>query len=398
MNRLASIISAFDFGRTPFWLLPVASLAPIAAFSTMSVGSDITMFLVPWMDSVRQGGLDSLSGEFSNYTPPYIYLMYLASWLVPLIGSVAAIKLISLPFLLLLSLGLHDLVFQVSRDRRTALGAACAVWLLPTVLANAFIWGQADVIYTACLIWFVAFAMRGRPVVALATFGVAVAFKAQAILLAPVILYLLLSRTIRPRHLFLVPATYAALMVPAVVAGRPWIECFTVYFSQFERFRSLRMTAPNLWQFADRLVVYEVGVVIGLAAALIAGAALAITSTRLRPSPRTLLLVSAASAAFMPFLLPKMHERFFLPAEVLALALAFAVPRYWSIAVLLQIGTLLAYMHYLAGVTRAPQWAVAPVAMAVGLLIVALLEAHRQHSRDLSSPSPDRPQPEASPA
>jgi hypothetical protein len=80
----------------------------------------------------------------------------------------------------------------------------------------------------------------------------------------------------------------------------------------------------------------------------------------------------------MPWILPKMHERFFFPADVLALGLAFALPRYWSAAVLLQVGTLLAYMHYLAGVVRAAQWASVPVTLALAILSFALWEAHRR--------------------
>jgi Gpi18-like mannosyltransferase len=381
MIHLKSIALRRESAQAQLLLLPLAALAPIAAFLTLPLTRDMTHFLLPWMEHVLSGGLGSLSGEFSNYSPPYIYLMYLASWLVPLIGEVAAIKLISLPFVLLLSLGLYDLVLGASGDRTKALAAACTAWLLPTLLANAFVWGQADTIYTAFLIWFVAFAARGRPAAAAVAFGFAVAFKAQAMLVAPVLLYLLLSRTMALRHLALIPATYAALMVPAVLAGRPILDCFTVYFGQFERFGSLAMTAPNPWQFSTRFVPYEVGVAFGLPAAAAVGAALAITSARLRPSPQSLLLVAAACAAAMPYVLPKMHERFFFPADVLALALAFALPRYWSAAVLLQTGTLLAYMHYLAGVDRAAQWAVAPVTAALGVLLFALWEAHRGRDR-----------------
>jgi Gpi18-like mannosyltransferase len=391
MTGSGPIGSRLGFETAQSLLLPLAALAAIAAVLAMPMSGDMTIYLMPWMENVRGGGLSSLSGEFSNYSPPYIYLMYLASWLVPLTGTVAAIKLISLPFVLLLSLGLHDLVLRASGDRARALAAACAAWVLPTLFANAFIWGQADVIYTAFLVWFLAFAAAGRPAAAALAFGAAFAFKAQAMILAPVLLYLLLSRTLRLRHLLLIPCAYGVLMIPAVLAGRPWLDCLTVYFGQFERFHSLRMTAPNPWQVVDRFFSYEAGVAVGLAAGAAAGAGLAITSARLRPSPRILLLVATCCAAFMPYVLPKMHERFFFPADVLALALAFALPRYWSAAVLLQIGSLLAYLHYLAAVIRASQWALLPVTMAVGVLMFALWEAHRQrrHTPSAAAPDPD---------
>jgi hypothetical protein len=165
------------------------------------------------------------------------------------------------------------------------------------------------------------------------------------------------------------------MMLPAVLAGRPWLDCVRVYLGQFETYRLLRVTAPNLWQVAARFVGYETGLAIGFAAGAAAAAALVLASLRLEKTPRTLLLTAALSAALMPFVLPKMHERFFFPADILTLALAFAVPRYWAAAALSQIGSLLAYMQYLAGISHAPLWAVVPIGLGLTILLVALWEA-----------------------
>jgi Gpi18-like mannosyltransferase len=367
-----------QLAKAQLLLLPVAAFAAIMAFVSARMTWDIEWFFKPWMNAVRAGGLGSLSGEFSNYTPPNIYVLYLASWLVPLIGMVATIKLVSLPFVLMISLGLYRVVLCASADRGRAFAAACGIWVLPTLFTNAFVWGMSDSIYSAFLLWFVAFAMAGRPAAAAIAFGLALSFKAQALLLAPIFLYLLLVRRMTLLHLPLVPAVYVAMMIPAVLAGRPWIECLTVYFTQAGTYQYLRVTAPNLWQVAAYFFSYKTGLAIGLAAAVAAGAALSLFAARLRRDATTLVLVAATTATLMPFLTPKMHERYFFPAELLVFALAFVLPRYWSAAVLIQVGTMLAYMKYMVRLDRADQWAVIPVSLGLGVLLLALLLAWRE--------------------
>jgi Gpi18-like mannosyltransferase len=372
MNRI-------DFERGQYLLLPLTSLVAMAAFfQTSANGSDMTRFLIPWMDAVRAGGLSSLSGEFSNYTPPYVYLMYLASWLVPLVGTVAVIKLICLPFVLIMSVGIHGIVLAASGSRTRALAAACAVWVLPTLFVNAFYWGQADVIYGSALIWFVLLAMKEKPAWAAAAFGIALALKFQAMFLSPVLLYLLLAGRMRPWHLLLIPAAYAAMMIPAVLAGRPWSECLTVYFNQYQSVSTLSANAPNPWRVAKKFIGMEAGVVLGLAAGLAAGLAVALTSLRLKAGPVTLLLVAAVSAAVLPYVLPKMHVRFFFAADVLSFALAFVLTRYWLAGALIQLGSLLAYMTYLGVTVRGSLAAVVPMSLGLGVLMLALWEAHRR--------------------
>ena len=358
-------------------LLPLISLAGmVAVLPAVPEGPDMAHFAL-WMDSVRAGGVSSLSGEFAIYSPTYIYLLYLFSWLVPVVGTGPAIKLISLPFLLLLSVALHGIVLAATASRTKALAAAALIWVLPTLFINAFYWGQADVIYVSVLAWCTLFAMKDRPALAAAAFGIALSLKLQAMFLSPMILYLVLARRMRLRHLLLVPAAYAAMMVPAMLAGRPVWECLTLYFQQYEFVTTLSANAPNPWRFAKKFIALEWGIVIGLAAGAAAGLAIALGSLRLRPGPVTILLVATVSAAALPYVLPKMHDRFFFPADVLSLALAFALTRRWLAGALIQLGSLLAYMSYLKVTPLGSVVGVVPMSFGVGLLALAFIEAQR---------------------
>ncbi len=331
---------------------------------------DMSTYFVPWMTAVQNGGLGSLSGEFAGYPPPYIYLMYSASWLVPLVGPVAAIKLINLPFIAILSFAIYQIVLVSSGSRRRAATAGALVCVAPTPLVNAFAWGQADCIFTSFLALFVLFAIKRAPVAAAAMFGASLAFKPQGIFLLPLLLYLILAKQMKIWHLVLLPMMYLVMMVPAAIAGRPWLDLVTVYVGPFQELSKLAIDAANLWRIVGRLelVDYRTGLLIGCAAAGLAGAAIAISALRLQPGPRTIVLVAALSSALMPYLLPKMHDRYFFVADIMTLTVAFVIPRVWVTVPLLQVGSLLSYLPYFGLSGRASVYAVVPVTLGVSIL------------------------------
>jgi Gpi18-like mannosyltransferase len=344
-----------------------------AALALLPVGTanyDMVSHFIPWMHAVEAGGLASISGEFSNYSPPYIYLMYVASKLLPGLDPVVAIKLINLPFIAVLAVAIYQIVLLTSGSRKLAATAAAVLCVTPTPIVNAFAWGQTDCIYGAFLMLFVLQAIKRAPIGAAVMLGLSLSFKLQAAFLFPVVLYLILSRQMKGWHLAFIPLVYLVMMVPAAAAGRPWVEIFTVYVGQAEHFSELAIHAPNPWRIVGglHLVDYRTGLLIGIALAGLAGLTIAFGSLRLERSPRTIVMVAALSAALMPYLLPKMHDRYFFMADILTLTLAFVVPRVWVTPPLFQLGSLLAYTGYFGLPGRASAYAIVPVTLAVGVL------------------------------
>ncbi len=359
-------------------LLPITGVA--AAVALLPFGGsnhDMTAFFIPWMKVVQDRGLASLSGEFSGYPPPYIYLLYLASWLVPLTGASAAIKLINLPFIAILSFAIYQTVLLASGSRNRAATAAAVICITPTLLVNAFAWGQTDCVYGAFLALFVLFAIKRAPVAAAIMFGISLGFKPQPIFLLPLLLYLILAKQMKVWHLVFLPAMYLLMMVPAAIAGRPWLELVTVYIGPFEAFSVLAIHAPNPWRIIGglKLVDYDTGLLVGSAAAGLAGLVIAVGSLRLERSARTIVLVAALSGALMPYLLPKMHDRYFFVADIMTLTLAFVIPRLWVTAPLFQVGSLLSYLPYFGLSVRASIYAVLPVTFAVSILALEYASA-----------------------
>jgi Gpi18-like mannosyltransferase len=138
------------------------------------------------------------------------------------------------------------------------------------------------------------------------------------------------------------------MMLPALAAGRSLSSVLGVYLGQAETFKSLSMKAPNLYLFISN-EYYTSGLFIGIAitvtAALIWSAGCALRVGEMKRE--TIVACAAASAAMIPFLLPKMHERYFYLMDVLTFLLIFFIPRLWIPAVGAQLVSLMTYSVFL---------------------------------------------------
>src|SRR6202012_1943021 len=152
---------------------------------------------------------------------------------------------------------------------------------------------------------------------------------------------------------------YALLMLPAALAGRSWISLVTVYLGQAGFMHSLSAHAPNIYMFFQDYLsetarsAFAYG---GVALGGLASLAVLASHFRLRPplSPLFVIVSVILWLGLEPSLLPRMHDRYFFPADIFAFLLAFVMPRAWWIAVLFQVGSVLAYAPYLA--SSVPGW------------------------------------------
>ena len=293
-----------------------------------SLSHDIIGFLGQWYDYiVLNGGVHALGDRFANYTPTYLYLLtasaYAREYALPILSKIVAIKLPSLAADFVLAVGVYKLARVLFRDSLKPAVAYVVVLLLPTVVINSALWGQADAIYSACVVWCVYLLCARRPAPAMIAFGLGLAFKAQAVFIAPLVLFLLLRRVLRIRDALIAPAVYVLVMLPAIALGRPPLDALGTYMTQAGEFRALSEGAPNLYLFAPP-DLYHLGLTAGLAVSVIAGLALAVAFTLRAPNPSAddTLACALACAALMPFVLPKMHERYFYVAEVLSVVAA----------------------------------------------------------------------------
>jgi len=332
-------------------LLPRLVMLPASNF-------DLVDHFLPWLDRIRtQGFWEALATPFSRYgyTPFYSYALGLANALFPAeTDGKIVIKSVSILFDYLAA----GLMFVIARMRWPQGGAPVlaygAVLFAPTVLLNSAWWGQSDIVFTSFLLACMAALLAQRPVLAMLAFAFACAIKLQAAWLGPFLFLLVLRGEIRWWSFALIPLVYIAVAVPALAAGRSLVEVLSIYLTQAGTQSSFAFQAPNLLILLDYVAKQHIGWLAKVLVLVAAAASLWYASRgRLAGSRKldgeTLLVAALVSAMLVPSLLPHMHERYFFPADILSIALAVWIPRYWPVAVLVQFTSFLAYISWVFG-------------------------------------------------
>ena len=322
------------------------------------LSQDADHFYLPWFDFMRNnGGFASLKFPFSNYSPLNLYFLLGSIFLKDTFGvsRLLAIKLIGIGFDFVGAYFVIKLINLKFRQRIIGYLGGLMFLFLPTVIINSGMWGQTDSTYTTFLFATAYGLLRKRPSLALAAFGLALAFKLQAVFLAPFLLLICILNELPFKSLLMTPAALFATLLPAWAAGRPLGDLLMVYFGQMDNFSYLNMNAPTFYALLDQAVYAEfslAGIVLAAGVLLIVIAAL----YKLRPviTADMLLSLAALSLLITPYILPKMHERYFYPAEGFSLILAFYRPRTVLAPVILQAVALCTYHTYFFSQTIVP--------------------------------------------
>ena len=291
---------------------------------------DYRFYLTHWYEFIAANGhLAAMEFEFANYNLPYLYLLAAASWLFPDLSTLAGVKGVSLVFDLLLALAAALLVRQ--RHPGSALLpvlAGAAVLLTPPVVLNSAFWAQSDTTFTAFLALAPALLLVRRPALAATAFGLALSLKLQAVFLLPLFCWLAAKGEIRWRHLLPGPLVCLLALAPAWVAGRPLYDLLLVYVEQADLYRQLSMDAPTLylWLPPEWFPFWPLGA--AFAAAVLAATGSLVARSRAALTPDLLLTLATFSVLATPYLLPKMFDRYFFPAVVFSIVLAFYRPRF----------------------------------------------------------------------
>ena len=325
MDAASPIASAIERPRLFRPALLLLATLTIYALLWPAVPGDIINFVIPWLDHIlAQGRVGAFATPFSNYTPPYLYLLALISPLVVVMSKVSLIKSLSVAGTVLLALAARQLIRPAGSEARDD----SWLWLplLPSVAVNAANFGQCDAIWSAACVMAVASAVSNRTLPMLGWFGVAISFKAQALFLGPfVALRLVQGRT--PLVLWVTPiAIYTLAMLPAALAGWPLGDLATIYLRQAEWNPAFVSTAASPWSVLQLLAPdsahnwFWLGYLGAGAAALVY-----VVAYRARELAKgDLIALALLGSCLLPFFLPKMHERFFFLSEVLAFILAFS--------------------------------------------------------------------------
>jgi Gpi18-like mannosyltransferase len=334
--------------RFLFYVLILLGIG-IRIFMLPVLSLDMKVYLIPWYDHIVTHGVwASLGDEFSNYTPPYLYLLALVTLTNGLISKITAIKLISVLFDFLNAYLIFRIVKLQAQKEYIPLLAAALFLCLPTIAMNSSAWGQADSIFTCLILVSMFYLLQDNPFPGLISFGAACAFKAQAVFIFPFLLLLTFKKRIPWQYHLAVPITYMTMMIPALIAGRSLSSVLGVYLGQAETFKSLSMKAPNWYLFISNDLytpVLYIGIAITVLSTLLWATGYAIKIKDM--NRETMVFCATVSVAMIPFLLPKMHERYFFLMDVFTFILAFYIPRMWIPTVGSQLVSGMTYFVFL---------------------------------------------------
>nr|WP_294812809.1 hypothetical protein [uncultured Sphingomonas sp.] len=334
------------------------------------VAPDLRTFLYPWIDHILSAGrIKAFAVPFSNYTPPYLYLLSAASLVTT--NPLAIVKSLALLSVIAAAFAVRRLIGQ----RPFANEAALLAVLLPSVLANAAIYGQCDGYWVAACVMATVSAADARPRAMLVWFGLGLAFKLQAIFLAPFVLVMLLRHRSRLIEWPLPLAIYALAMLPARLAGWPAADLATIYLRQGAYFNTIG-TAPGPWAVVAAFHVREPMAIfaLGYAAAMIAVVAYVAVFARRRLDPMMTMRIALLSAMMIPYLLPKMHERYLLLADLLSFAIAVIARDRRSVQVFLacELASTIAIFGSMFDFLYVVAASAVPATVAIALLLLQL--------------------------
>ncbi len=309
---------------------------------------DYLNFLSQWVEYFREnGGFAALDENVGNYNIPYLAFLACISYLP--FDDLLLIKLLSVIFDVILAWGCLRLVGLYTRSAAKLRFAFLAALLLPTVGLHGSCGGQWDSMYEALSVLSLYHALARQGVRAMLCIAAAFSVKLQAIFLMPLFLIFFITGRVKWRYCLVFPLMYVVMVSPALLAGRPLLDTLTLYASQTGSIGTgLNYNSPSIFAVIYSEYTYELSL-FGIAAAglFTCGLLTWLICRRRELDDEVLLCAAVLLVVGIPFLLPRMHERYFFLADVLTLCFAVVLPRHFLLPVLTQFASLLGYHAYL---------------------------------------------------
>ncbi len=267
------------------------------------------------------------SGQFCDYPPFYIYVLFVIGKLGELLGTGTTSQMVKLPSILA-DLVTAYFLFKLSKDQFKSFISLVipAIYVFnPVTILDSSLWGQVDSFYTMILVLALYLLMEQRNVPASVLFAVAVLTKPQSIFVLPVLLYWLIRRkSIKEFAKVIIAGLVTAVLIILPFSRDPlWI--FSLYLNTAEGYQYASLNAFNLFgmikanleQDSSKFVLISYKALgITLDAILVVLSGFLYMKSKHKAVP---ILVALLLTAGIFMVSVRMHERYMFP--VLAIAL-----------------------------------------------------------------------------
>ena len=319
------------------------------------ISRDMELFLLPWFEELKNnGGLLALADYPGDYNAPYMTLMALLSY-IP-VDPVISIKCISIFFDFMLALSALKLGQTISAKVKGntffTLILYTAVLFFPTVYLNSAMWGQCDSIYTTFVLLSLTFLVKEKYPVSFILLGAAFSFKLQFIFILPLyIIIYFVKKNFSIFNFLWLPLVDLILCLPAIIAGKPVIDCLLVYFNQTQTYSTgMTYNFINLYQFIPEgaSAVPMLYTTASLTAVIVCGLTLIFfLHYKIQPTREQLILTGLWLLIILTFVLPGMHERYLYMGEILGILYFICFRKNAAIVINVLFNALITYAAYL---------------------------------------------------
>ncbi len=319
------------------------------------VSGDAYYFLLPWYETMKPQGFAALSQQVGDYNMLYQFFVALFTYLP--IDPLHAYKLFSIIFDFCLAILAAWIIYKnaSSHPQLKAVVMYACVLLSPLVVLNSACWAQCDVIYTFFCVFSLYMMCKDKYLASMILFGVAMAFKLQAIFILPVLLFCwFYKKKFSFLYFLTVPAVMILLSLPGLLHGRKISEVFTIYFNQTSTYQAMSMNYPSFWTLFQNGSLNEASKY-GMFSKVAVILTLGIVMVYLLIWLKKRVVLNWENLFSMAFLvvytcvlfLPSMHDRYGYLYEILALFLAFRYYKTIPMLLLTYSVSVIAYGLYL---------------------------------------------------
>ena len=346
-----------DFFQKHVILIGFLAVSVVALFLRIQLfpleTADYSFFMKSWIDQLKEyPGLSGIGENIGEYNVPYMFFLAIVAR-TPF-SDLYEIKGLSVLFdyvgacavILLLAYLRKSKLFTTEN-----LVAYAAVLFSPVVFLNSAFWSQCDFIYVSMLLFCMYFLVKERYIPSMVFYGIAFAFKLQAIFFLPVLLiYYFASKKMKVLHFLWIPAIFIVAALPAIFAGRGIGDTFSIYTAQTSIYESLTMECPNMFVFlpGDYAIFSKVGIALTI---LVLGVGACLLIRRGITDAKETVLLATWSTMVCIYFLPSMHERYVFITCIFSIVWAFLHHKDWWIAVGVNLVCFLSSVTYLFKVT-----------------------------------------------
>lgn len=325
------------------------------------LSGDMYYFLLSWFAKLRSGGglkalgsypwVDDTLTRTGDYPLAYINLLALLSY-IPGEGIVL-IKVLSIIFDYVLAFGALLIVREFTKNKFYLLISFTVFVFFPTSILNSAVWGQADQMYSALVVWAFWLLLRNRPSLAMFPLGFAVAMKLQAVFFLPVLIFMWLAGRFKLRYMLIIPFVMFITFLPAYDAGAPFTMPFAMYVNQVgSMYRNANYGAGSMYAFLEMSSLRDGlnnGAAVTFAFIAVGVALLVLYHYNVAATNKNLVYVATLFVLLVPFVLPHMHERYFYMADAFVIIYVLALKRKYLLGLLMSFSSVLTYTHFLTG-------------------------------------------------